>query len=117
MTTGSRPVHVNAITLPNQQSSSPLPSKKAAISTNGAPTWDTHITRLVPPAGQFVINTVLQIAGFVAAVAFGVYAVESLRVGKVGNQYAGDSTSFSILAFCLTTSNQVCLSYRVLTLY
>lgn len=43
---------------------------------------------LTPPPGEFFINLVLQVAGIVAAIAFGVFAVESVNVAKIANTLA-----------------------------
>lgn len=66
-----------------------------------------HVTRLSPPVGQFVINTLLQIAGFIAAIAFGIYAVQSVTVGKDANQYSNIANQLALLGLCLQTNNQV----------
>jgi len=54
----------------------------------------------------------LQGAGFVAAIAFGIYAVKSVRVGNVANQYAGQAAQqaaianqLALLAVCLSGDN------------
>lgn len=73
-----------------------------------------HIAKLSPPVGQFVIQTLLQIAGFGLAVAFGIYAVKSVTVGTIANDY-GDksvqqaivSNQLAMLAICLSMTNQV----------
>jgi hypothetical protein len=73
-----------------------------------------QVATFSPPAGQFVINTLLQVAGFVAAIAFGIYAVKSVTVGNTANQYAGQAVlqaatanQLAILAVCLSNGNQV----------
>jgi hypothetical protein len=45
-----------------------------------------QVTTLSPPLGQFVINTILQIAAFAVAIAFGIYAVKSVTVGSDVNR-------------------------------
>ncbi|KAL8822666.1 MAG: hypothetical protein Q9191_006598 [Dirinaria sp. TL-2023a] len=40
---------------------------------------------LSPPPGEFFINLILQVIGIVAAIAFGVFAVQSLNVAKTAN--------------------------------
>lgn len=55
---------------------------------------------LTPPLGQFVINLLLQLADIVAAVAFGVFAVESLSVAKQANVEARVANQVAMLAIC-----------------
>jgi len=71
-----------------------------------------QVTTFSPPVGQFVVNSMLQGAGFVAAIAFGIYAVKSVRVGNVANQYAGQAAQqaaianqLALLAVCLSGDN------------
>ncbi|KIV89964.1 hypothetical protein PV10_07317 [Exophiala mesophila] len=72
-----------------------------------------HVARVSPPVGQFVIQTLLQIAGFGVAIAFGVYAVQSVAVGNTANEY-GDksvrqavvSNQLAMMAICLAMNNQ-----------
>jgi hypothetical protein len=73
-----------------------------------------QVTTLSPPIGQFVINTILQIAAIGAAIAFGVYAVRSVTVGSDANSYAAKAVEqavtanqLAILALCLSSGNQV----------
>ena len=82
-----RRAHLNPTGL---TASSPEPSK-----TNGQPSTPSYphhhaITNAIlsPPLGEFFINLLLQVAGIVAAIAFGVFAVESLRVAKDANTLA-----------------------------
>jgi hypothetical protein len=55
---------------------------------------------LTPPLGQFVINLLLQLAGIVAAVAFGIFAVESLNVAKQANIEARTANQVAMLGIC-----------------
>lgn len=48
----------------------------------------SHSTVLVPPLGQFLLSMLLQTAGLVAAVAFGVFAILSVKVAKEANTLA-----------------------------
>lgn len=71
-----------------------------------------QVATLSPPVGQFFINSLLQGAGFVAAIAFGIYAVKSVRVGNMANQYAGQAAQqaaianqLALLAVCLSGDN------------
>lgn len=53
------------------------------------PTDDTFLeSQLRPPLVQFVVNLILQIAAFAAAIAFGVFAVKSVREAVEANAYA-----------------------------
>jgi hypothetical protein len=72
-----------------------------------------QVVTLSPPIGQFFINSLLQGAGFVAAIAFGIYAVKSVRVGNTANQYASEAVlqavtanQLALLAVCLSNRNQ-----------
>jgi CBS domain containing-hemolysin-like protein len=64
---------------------------------------------LSPPLGQFFINMTMQIAGFVAAVAFGVFAIKSVQMADTSNRYAGQALNQSIIANKLAMLS-VCLS-------
>ncbi len=64
---------------------------------------------LSPPLGQFVVNITLQVAGFVAAVAFGVFAIKSVRMADTSNRYAAQALEQSIVANRLAMLS-VCLS-------
>lgn len=81
----------------------------------------TGTTRLSPPLGQFFINLLVQVAGFAAAIAFGVYAVKSVQVGgqanvaaqaandiaSEANGIALDANRIAIIDLCLSIDNQV----------
>ena len=78
-----------------------------------------QVATLSPPVGQFVINLLLQIAAFAAAIAFGIYAVKSVTVGNDANQLASvavkqavTSNQLAMVAVCLSTQNQVSLLSR-----
>lgn len=55
---------------------------------------------LTPPLGQFIVNLLLQLAGIVAAVAFGIFAVESLNVAKQANMEARVANQVAMFAIC-----------------
>lgn len=82
-----------------------------------------------PPLGQYFVNLVLQVAGIIAAVAFGVYAIKSVRVRIEANGYAWEANShttqandfasktldlskmsnqLTLFALCLDRNNMVC---------
>jgi hypothetical protein len=70
---------------------------------------------LKPPIAQFIINLLLQLAAFAAAIAFGVYAVKSVDVAIKGNNYANQAieiadiaNKLSLLALCLSNTDVVC---------
>jgi hypothetical protein len=86
----------------------PLPPEKSGVQST------QRVATLSPPAGQFLINTLLQAAGFAAAIAFGIYAVRSVTVGNSANQYANQAVQLAvtanqlaILAVCLSNGTQV----------
>jgi hypothetical protein len=72
------------------------------------------VAKLSPPIGQFVINTVLQVAALGAAIAFGVYAVKSVTAAIDSNNYAAraveqavTANQLAILTVYLSSMNQV----------
>lgn len=78
------------------------------------PRTTSVVATFSPPLGQFIINSLLQAAAFVAAVAFGVYAVKSVTVGNSANQYAHQAVQqaqianqLAVLAVCISNVNQV----------
>ncbi|KAI9800957.1 MAG: hypothetical protein M1833_003094 [Piccolia ochrophora] len=67
---------------------------------------------LSPPLGQFLINTLLQMAALTAAIAFGVYAVKSVGLDAFSNQYSAQAVEqalianqVAMLAVCLSNGN------------
>lgn len=71
-------------------------------------------SELRPPIAQFIINFVLQIAGFAAAIAFGIFAVKSVRESIVANDYANQAldtaraaNQLALLTLCLSTESTV----------
>lgn len=110
---GSSKPQISATMSSTQRSSSPKPStgthishsllSQGSSSSSSSPT----VTRLAPPVGQFVINTLLQFAGFVAAIAFGIYAVQSVTVSRDANQAADVANPLALLGLCLQSGNQV----------
>ncbi|OCT54672.1 hypothetical protein CLCR_03047 [Cladophialophora carrionii] len=79
-----------------------------------------QVATVSPPVGQFVIHTLLQIAGFAVAIAFGVYAVRSVHAAVLANSFSREANNFSreaiqqafaanqlaLLATCLQAGNQ-----------
>ena len=65
----------------------------------------TEVATLSPPIGQFVMSTILNIAGIVAAVAFGVFAVRSVALTAEANTQSKISNQMALTSFCLTRSN------------
>lgn len=64
---------------------------------------------LKPPIGRFVINVALQVAGIIAAVAFGVFAIKAVTVGNQANGYASQAMELAKMANQLTLLT-LCLS-------
>jgi hypothetical protein len=62
---------------------------------------------ILPAPGQFVINSLLQVAGFIAAIAFGIYAVRSVHVRKEANSDSTTANQLAILSLCLSAPNYV----------
>jgi hypothetical protein len=115
-----------------------VPSEKAQGSAL-AGTKVSQNTVLVPPLGQFLISMLLQTAGFVAAVAFGVFAILSVKVAKESNALAKNANDLTyngtmyannqsdeasklataanrlaLLTLCLSNDSRVCLRSTVL---
>jgi len=76
----------------------PLPPEKSSVQSIHRSLPLQPVATLSPPAGQFLINTLLQAAGFAAAIAFGVYAVKSVTVGNSANQYANQAVQQAVSA-------------------
>lgn len=76
--------------------------KKEEEKTNGFLEKTTALKRvtatLTPPLGQFFINMVLQIAAFVAAIAFGVFAIKSIDIARTANKYSAMANSYAAQA-------------------
>lgn len=98
-----RRASVNQISLPTEHENSRSPLAQSQ--------W---VAKLSPPIGQFIINTVLQISAFIAAIAFGIFAVKSVTVANDANHYAAiavqqavTANQLALLAVCLSSANQV----------
>lgn len=92
----------------------PLPPETSSVQSILQSQSQQRVATLLPPAGQFLINTLLQAAGIAAVIAFGVYAVKSVTVGNSANQYADQAVrqavtanQLAILAVCLSNGTQV----------
>ena len=95
------------------------PEKIQVVTANGSGTGasgavlakDTNhevvaeVATLSPPIGQFVISTILNIAGIAAAVAFGVFAVRSVALAAEANTQSRISNQMALTSFCLTSNN------------
>ena len=115
-----------------------VPGEKAQGSTI-ASTRVSKSTVLVPPLGQFLLSMLLQTAGLVAAVAFGVFAILSVKVAKEANilaktandltyngmMYASNQADeaselataanrLALLTLCLSNDSRVCSLSTVL---
>lgn len=71
-------------------------------------------SELKPPIFQFIVNLILQIAAFAVAIAFGIYAVKSVREAAVANNYANQALNtataankLTLLALCMTSNSAV----------
>ena len=85
----------------------PLPPEKSSVQSTHRSLSLQPVATLSPPAGQFLINTLLQAAGFAAAIAFGVYAVNSVQYAHQAVQQAVTANQLAILAVCLSNGTQV----------
>ena len=65
----------------------------------------TEVATLSPPIGQFVISTILNIAGITAAVAFGVFAIRSVALAVEANTQSKISNQMALTSFCLSSEN------------
>ena len=75
---------------------------------------------LSPPPGQFVIASLLQLIALGIAIAFGIYAVKSVRIANEANEYASQALQAAQLAnqiamfsFCASMRQSVSTSYRL----
>lgn len=69
-----------------------------------------EIATLSPPVGQFVISTLLNVAGFAAAIAFGVFAVRSVSLAIASNDAAHQGNTYASKANDLASSANVIAS-------
>jgi len=76
----------------------PLSAEKQSVPSIHQSPPPPQVATFSPPLGQFFINALLQIAGFVAAIAFGIYAVKSVTVGNSANQYANQAVQQAVTA-------------------
>ena len=100
-----------------QKSQISTPSQKPTVSSK-SPTPNvtaqnsTHIAKLSPPLGQFLVNSLLQVCGFIVAVASGIFAVKSVNVSIDGNdvavsvnnnaQAANDANRIALVDLCVS---------------
>ena len=68
----------------------------------------TEVTTLSPPIGQFIVNTILNVFGVAAAIAFGLFAVHSVQLASNANKLAAIANNQSevnnqmaLINFCL----------------
>ncbi|MDI1485545.1 MAG: hypothetical protein OHK93_000683 [Ramalina farinacea] len=89
----------------------PVPASATRSAPSPSPPFSYQFqpTTLSPPLGQFFINTFLQAFGVAAAIAFGVFAVESVRQAEVANGYAAKAleqarvaNEVAMLAICMS---------------
>jgi hypothetical protein len=90
-----------------------FPEKQPVVQSN-LPPPDRQVSTISPPVGQFIINMLLQVAAFAAAIAFGIFAVKSVMVGNLANGYANQAVRLAVtanqlamLSLCLSGGNQV----------
>ena len=88
--------------------------EKQPVVQSNWPLPDRQVSTISPPIGQFIINMLLQVAAFAAAIAFGIFAVKSVRVGYLANPYANQAVELAatanqlaMLSLCLSSGNQV----------
>jgi hypothetical protein len=77
----------------------------------------TQVQTLSPPLGHFLINLMLQFVAFAIAIAFGVYAIRSVRVEVLAVQQAQTANQLALVALCLTSSNMVSIFHLVSLLF
>ena len=92
--------------VPKLQNPAPsVHSQRGSVVSSHSYTYgpQAQVATLSPPLGQFVINVILQIAGFAAAISFGVFAVKSVTVAIQSENLANAALEQALLA------NQVAL--------
>ncbi len=70
--------------------------------TDKTPHLREQVLDIRQPVAQFIINSLLQAAAFVVAIAFGIYAIKSVQVGDIGNHYANQAAGQALTANQLT---------------
>ena len=60
---------------------------------------------LSSPIGQHVVNVILQLAGIVAAISFGYFAVQSVQIANRANAEAHLANQIAIYALCNSNNN------------
>ena len=107
------PQHVNQSFSASSPSLPPAPATAPRSAPSSSPlfSYQSPPTTLSPPLGQFFINAFLQAFGVAAAIAFGVFAVESVRQAEVANGYAAKAleqarvaNEVAMLAICMSNN-------------
>jgi hypothetical protein len=68
---------------------------QALVTSTTTPLLHEQILDIKQPVAQFVINTLLQLLAFAITVAFGVYAIRSVRMAVEGNDYAKRANDYA----------------------
>ena len=79
----------------------------AAQADENLPSWlhGSAAVTLSSPIGQHVVNVVLQLAGIVAAISFGYFAVQSVQIANRANAEAHLANQIAIYALCNSNNN------------
>ena len=59
-----------------------------------------EVATLSPPVGQFIIGTIINIAGIAAAIAFGIFAVRSVALAATANNQAEINNQIALINYC-----------------
>ena len=73
----------------------------------GKPTTGRKRQKLSNPIGQYIINVLLQMAAIVAAVTFGYFAVQSVRISERAYNEAYLANQIAIYAVCNANNSPV----------
>lgn len=85
------PSTTNPSPTPNESLSSPSKEEEEKLNRSLKKARAT----ISPPLGQFFITTILQIATFNAAIAFGVSAIKSINIARTANEYSASANSYA----------------------
>ena len=90
-----------------RQSTSHTPPADHTAEETGKPTTGRKRQKLSNPIGQYIINVILQMAAIVAAVTFGYFAVQSVRISERAYNEANLSNQIAIYAVYNPNNNPV----------
>ena len=86
---------------------SSTPPADHTVEKSGKSTAGRKRQKLSNPIGQYIINVILQMAAIVAAVIFGYFAVQSVRISERAYNQAYLANQIAIYAACNANDNPV----------